>query len=1216
MREYRRKRKQNQSTAEKQKKAAYKNTEDKQKNNAYMREYRRKRKQNQSTAEKQEKNAQRRVYMRKKRAQQKKENTVNVQFQQTESQPQLQNLISKFHDIVSNGPLYICSCCDQLWYKHSVSHALSLRNHNPGVGKYLLDKKSVDNLEWLCKSCHNYLTKNKVPPCASANGMQFPTKPTFFDLNELECRLLAPRLAFQKLMQAPRGRQLKINGNIVNVPADITSTISMLPRLPNEAGTIKVNLKRKLQYKSSALSLNVRPHKVVEAANWLVNNSSLYREEGITVNQNWQENIATFILDEFDNEEHEECSQHSNRSNTVNEEQNDEEEWSEDEAEMPAGVTDTLLTATDFMEENERQYILNVAPAEGSRPISVFRDKYSEELAYPGIFLGEKRPENDNRHTPVHYSDICKSELRRSDRRAAKCVENIFFKTKKLQMKNILGKSQIALRKCPRGNNRTLKAGQLKKEGALEKLIHHDEGFKFLRALRGSPPYFEKAKKDIFAMIRQLGPASLFCSFSSAETQWAHLLRILGKLVDNKEYTDTELENLNWEDKCRLIQSDPVTCARHFDYQVGQFLHKFLMNPLLPPLGKIDDWFYRVEYQQRGSPHIHMLIWLEDAPVFGVDCDDKVTAFIDKIISCERPTDNPELLKLVNRQIHRHSHTCREKRKTECRFNYPQPPMRSTKILYPLDSSVQERDIKHHKETWKTIKKQLNDMKEGDDISFDQLLLNLNMTEQNYILAVRSSLNTPTIFLKRQPNELRINNYNPACLLAWRANMDIQFVLDVYACAMYIVSYISKAQKGMSELLRTACAEARKRNSSIKQQVRDIGNKFLNNVEISAQEAVYIVLQLPMRKSSREVIFINTSPPEDRVELLKPITDIKEMEDDCEDIYSGGLLKRYTKRPVALEHVTLADWAAWYDRSKQYVKKSFDIDVDNLPIEAGTDDQKNDDDDDYTCDVSLKSQKYNKRSNARIIRSVCFNKEVDSEKYYRELLMLFTSWRNEAKDLIGNCSSYQNHFCLLKDKIEDQMKQYAICSENLDEIQEQLNRAVDNDDYYDQIAPVTQNAEYQDESQGMQDLHPDFNESYDLSDDIGIPSTCSNSEQLILNEMQDHEYRQMVQSLNKEQKEFFYHILHLIKTSDEPFYNFLSGGAGVGKSHVTKALYQAALKYYNTRAGDDFHQVNMLLLAPTGKAAYNIKGNTIHSALAIPASQSLKNYKNLDSSRL
>ena len=74
-----------------------------------------------------------------------------------------------------------------------------------------------------------------------------------------------------------------------------------------------------------------------------------------------------------------------------------------------------------------------------------------------------------------------------------------------------------------------------------------------------------------------------------------------------------------------------------------------------------------------------------------------------------------------------------------------------------------------------------------------------------------------------------MNNYNPACLSAWRANMDIQFVVDVYACAVYMVTYISKAQKGMSELLQQACTEANEENSSIKQQVRSIG-KVLNNV--------------------------------------------------------------------------------------------------------------------------------------------------------------------------------------------------------------------------------------------------------------------------------------------------------------------------------------------------------------------------------------------------
>lgn len=95
----------------------------------------------------------------------------------------------------------------------------------------------------------------------------------------------------------------------------------------------------------------------------------------------------------------------------------------------------------------------------------------------------------------------------------------------------------------------------------------------------------------------------------------------------------------------------------------------------------------------------------------------------------------------------------------------------------------------------------LDEMKEGEDISFDELLLALKVTEENYLLAVRSSLNVARVFLRRSPNELRIDNYNPACLRAWRANMDIQYVLDVYACAVYIVNYTSKGQKGMSELL-------------------------------------------------------------------------------------------------------------------------------------------------------------------------------------------------------------------------------------------------------------------------------------------------------------------------------------------------------------------------------------------------------------------------------
>ena len=124
----------------------------------------------------------------------------------------------------------------------------------------------------------------------------------------------------------------------------------------------------------------------------------------------------------------------------------------------------------------------------------------------------------------------------------------------------------------------------------------------------------------------------------------------------------------------------------------------------------------------------------------------------DALSTVDSKTKNdPRLELLVNRQIHRHCHTCRKKSKAECRFNFPQPPMKSTTILYPLGDDVSETEVRKHKDTWKSISKHLNAMKEGEDITFDQLLINLKVTEWNYYLAIQSSLSSSTIFLKRKP---------------------------------------------------------------------------------------------------------------------------------------------------------------------------------------------------------------------------------------------------------------------------------------------------------------------------------------------------------------------------------------------------------------------------------------------------------------------------------
>ena len=75
----------------------------------------------------------------------------------------------------------------------------------------------------------------------------------------------------------------------------------------------------------------------------------------------------------------------------------------------------------------------------------------------------------------------------------------------------------------------------------------------------------------------------------------------------------------------------------------------------------------------------------------------------------------------------------------------------------------------------------------GQDIVFETFLQKLELAEDQYLKTVRYFLKCPILFLKRSPFEIRIKNYNPNLLKAWRANMDLQFVLDPYACAVNIL---------------------------------------------------------------------------------------------------------------------------------------------------------------------------------------------------------------------------------------------------------------------------------------------------------------------------------------------------------------------------------------------------------------------------------------------
>ena len=118
-------------------------------------------------------------------------------------------------------------------------------------------------------------------------------------------------------------------------------------------------------------------------------------------------------------------------------------------------------------------------------------------------------------------------------------------------------------------------------------------------------------------------------SLSAADTRWTDLLKMLAKLNSGVDYSDKAIEGLTWQEKTRLVQKDPVTCSRYFDHRVQEFLNTILKSDC-EPNGKLRDFFYRVEFQQRGSPHIHMLVWIENAPTLEKNSEEEIVQFVDQ----------------------------------------------------------------------------------------------------------------------------------------------------------------------------------------------------------------------------------------------------------------------------------------------------------------------------------------------------------------------------------------------------------------------------------------------------------------------------------------------------------------------------------------------------------------------------------------------------------
>jgi len=144
------------------------------------------------------------------------------------------------------------------------------------------------------------------------------------------------------------------------------------------------------------------------------------------------------------------------------------------------------------------------------------------------------------------------------------------------------------------------------------------------------------------------------------------------------------------------------------------------------------------------------------------------------------------------------------------------------------------------------------------------------------------------LVLQRRTCDVYINNYNPTCLAAWKANMDVQLVLDAYACIMYIVAYVTKNEREMGEVLRSA--KKKYSDKDIRSQMKKIGSVFLTHREVSAQEAVFRLLGLTMLSCSVKRVFVPTDLPDNKVRILKLSRWLQILDSNSEDVYMTEII--------------------------------------------------------------------------------------------------------------------------------------------------------------------------------------------------------------------------------------------------------------------------------------------------------------------------------------
>ena len=340
-------------------------------------------------------------------------------------------------------------------------------------------------------------------------------------------------------------------------------------------------------------------------------------------------------------------------------------------------------------------------------------------------------------------------------------------------------------------------------------------------------------------------------------------------------------------------------------------------------------------------------------------------------------------------------------------------------------------------------------------------------------------------------------------------------------------------------------------------------------------------------------VYINARLPQNVFRVVKPKEQLSTLPEDSCDIFVENISTYYMKRPntCMFNSMSIASFACKY---VVFQPKS----TDNINTQSGMQRFK----------LQDSSKWIRQRTKPACLRTNHTSLVKNEDEFYYGLLYLFVPWRN-TYELLVPWKTLKDAFVNYSNRMDMETAQYLNMADKLTKAINQLCRNSTQNDFehiQSVYAPNTVHDDLQDKINGAVSA-----DCEDFAYDIAADSTNNDESKsdnftseyiktLAVYTMTDEEFIENVQRMSETQHGVFKVVTRTFDRDSVQLKLFISGGAGTGKSILLRLIREAILR------ANKSNLPNVLVAAPTGVAAHNIRGVTIHKMLNLPVQHKKK----------